>query len=102
MKFDTRTACVAANPVVVKALIATYSQAQLETARSTAAADLLAVVQITQVTFEGGGASGRPISGDPAYVLEHLQAALDQIEDESLSAQPSSAFMDLSKRPFGT
>jgi hypothetical protein len=35
-------------------------------------------------------------------VLEHIQAALDQMEDETLSAQPSSAFMDLSKRPFGT
>jgi hypothetical protein len=93
---------VAANSVVVKALLATYTQTQLETARATAAADLLAGVQITQVTFEGGGASGRPISGDPAYVLEHIQAALDQIEDESLAAQPTSAFMDLSKRPFGT
>jgi hypothetical protein len=93
---------VAANSVVVKALIATYTQVQLEAARATAAADLLAGVQITQVTFEGGGASGRPISGDPAYVLEHIQAALDQMEDDTLSAQPSSAFMDLSKRPFGT
>lgn len=93
---------MAANSVVVKSLIATYSQAQLETARATAAADLLAGVQITQVSFEGGGASGRPISGDPAYVIEHIQAALDQIEDESLATQPSSAFMDLSKRQFGT
>lgn len=93
---------MAANSVVVKALVATYSQAQLEAARATAAADLLAGVQITQVTFEGGGASGRPISGDPAYVLEHIQAALDQIEDESLPTQPTCAFMDLSKRPFGT
>ncbi len=93
---------MAVNSVVVKALVATYSAAQLESARATAAADMLAGVQITQVTFEGGGASGRPISGDPAFVLEHIQAALDQIEDESLSAQPSSAFMDLSKRPFGT
>lgn len=93
---------MAANSVVVKALIATYTQVQLEAARATAAADLLAGVQITQVTFEGGGASGRPISGDPAYVLEHIQAALDQMEDDTLSAQPSSAFMDLSKRPFGT
>jgi hypothetical protein len=93
---------VAVNSVVVKALVATYSQAQLESARATAAADMLAGVQITQVTFEGGGASGRPISGDPAYVLEHIQAALDQIEDETLSAQPSCAFVDLSKRPFGT
>lgn len=93
---------MAANPVVVKALVATYTQAQLEEARATAAADLLAGVQITQVNFEGGGASGRPISGDPAYVLEHIQAALDQIDDTTLSAQPTSAFMDLSKRPFGT
>jgi len=93
---------VAVNTLVVKALKLTYSQAQLETARATAAADILAGVQVTQVTFEGGGASGRPISGEPAYVLEHIQAALDQIEDDELETMPSSAYFDLSKRTFGT
>jgi len=93
---------VAVNSLVVKSLVATYTRAQLVTARATAAADILAGVQVTQVTFEGGGASDRPISGDPAYVLEHIQAAIDQIDDTDLSAQPSSAFVDLSKRQFGT
>lgn len=93
---------MAVNTLVVKALTQVYTQAQLETARETALADLISGVQITQVTFEGGGASGRPISGEPAYVLEHVQAAIDQLEDDTLAAQPSSAFVDLSKRPFGT
>jgi hypothetical protein len=93
---------VAVNQIVVKALIASYTQEQLEAARLQSAADILAGVQVTQVSFEGGGATGRPISGDPSFVLEHIQSALDQIEDETLSAQPQSAFMDLSKRPFGT
>lgn len=93
---------MAVNQLVVKALKETYSQAELEAARSAALADILAGVQVTQVTFEGGSASGRPISGDPSFVLEHVQSALDQLEDATLSAQPSCAFVDLSKRPFGT
>lgn len=93
---------MAVNQYVVKALKETYTKAQLEEARATAAADILAGVQITQVTFEGGGATGRPISGDPAYVIEHVQAAIDQLADENLEAQPSCASFDLSKRPFGT
>jgi hypothetical protein len=93
---------VAVNTLVVKALCATYTYAQLETARASAAADILAGVQVTQVSFEGGGATGRPISGDPSFVLEHVQAALDFMDDPETTAQPSSAFFDLSKRPFGT
>jgi hypothetical protein len=93
---------VAVNQLVVKALKETYTSAQLEEARMAAAADVLAGVQVTQVSFEGGGATGRPISGDPAWVLEHIQTAIDQLADGDLSAQPSCAFFDLSKRQFGT
>jgi hypothetical protein len=93
---------VAVNTLVVKSLKETYTRAQLVAARTQAAADILAGVQITQVTFEGGGASGRPLSGDPSYVLEHIQSAIDQLDDPDLSSQPSSAYFDLSKRPFGT
>ena len=93
---------MAVNQLVVKALTQTYTRAQLETARGTAAADVLAGVQVTQVNFEGGGASGRPISGDPSYVLEHIQSAIDQMDDATLAAQPSCAYFDLSKRTFGT
>jgi hypothetical protein len=93
---------VAVNTLVVKAYTQAYTRAQLEEARAAALADISAGVQITQVTFEGGGASGRPISGDPAWLLEHLQTALDQLDDDTLAAQPSSAFFDLSKRPWGT
>lgn len=93
---------MAVNQLVVKALRETYSRAQLVVARGTAAADVLAGVQVTQVNFEGGGASGRPISGEPGYVLEHIQAAIDQLDDTDLNAQPSCAYFDLSKRAFGT
>lgn len=93
---------MAFNQSVVKALKATYTQAQLETARATAAADVLAGVQVTQVTFEGGGASGRPISGDPGWVLEHIQEALDQLDDPNRETTPNSTSFDLSKRTFGT
>lgn len=93
---------MAVNQLVVKALKETYSRDQLEAARSTAVADVLSGVQITQVTFEGGNASGRPITGDPSFLLEHIQSAMDQMDDETLAAQPSCASFDLSKRPFGT
>jgi hypothetical protein len=93
---------VAVNQLVVKSLIASYQKEELEAARLQATADFLSGIQITQVNFEGGGATGRPISGDPAHVLEHVQAALDQIEDENLASQPSSSYFDLSKRQFGT
>lgn len=93
---------MAVNQLVVKSLKETYTSAQLVAARTQAAADILAGVQITQVSFEGGGASGRPISGDPAYVIEHIQSAIDQMDDPELSSQPTSAYFDLSKRQFGT
>lgn len=93
---------MAVNQLVVKALKETYTRVQLEDARAQATADILAGVQVTQVSFEGGGATGRPISGDPSFVLEHIQSALDQLDDDDLAAQPSCAFFDLSKRQFGT
>ena len=93
---------MAVNTLVVKSLTQTYSLAELQSARATAAADVLAGVQITQVTFEGGGASGRPISGDPSWVLEHIQSAIDLMEDPSIATVPTSSSIDLSKRPWGT
>ena len=93
---------MAVNTLVVKALTQTYSRAELEQAREAALADILSGVHVTQVSFEGGGASGQPISGDPAYVLEHVQSALEFLDDETLAEQPSCSFFDLSKRPFGT
>jgi hypothetical protein len=93
---------VAVNQLVVKSLKETYTRAELVAARTTATADVLAGVQITQVNFEGGGASGRPISGDPTFVLEHVQSAIDQIDDDTLAAQPSSSYFDLSRRTWGT
>ncbi len=88
---------------IVKALRLTYPTVEaLEALRVTAAADLLAGVQITNITFEGGGASGRPIAQEPGYLLEHIQAAIDEITDDTLINRPQSASMDLSRRSWGT
>jgi hypothetical protein len=93
---------VAANPIVVRSLRETYTRAQLLGAREKASEDLLAGVQITQIALEGANASGRPISGDPSYVLEHIQAAIDLHDDPDHMHRPNSASFDLSKRPWGT
>jgi hypothetical protein len=93
---------MAVNQTVVRAMISSYTRASLEAARTAALDDILAGVQITQVTFEGGGASGRQVSADPNYIVEHVQAALDQLDDTDLASRPASAYVDLSKRTFGT
>jgi len=93
---------MAVNQTTVTAMIAAYSREALEAARVTALADLLSGVLITQVSFEGGGASGQRISNSPSYLVEHIQAALDQIDDAELASRPNAAFVDLSKRYFGT
>lgn len=93
---------MAANQSVVDAYVRIYSEEQITTALTQALADHAAGVQITQVSFEGGNASGRPISGDPSYLVEILETALKQIDDTTLKNQPQSGFMDLSKRSFGT
>ena len=93
---------MAVNQTTVRAMRETYTRESLQAARAAALADVLAGVQITQVTFEGGGASGQQVSRDPNYLIEHIQAALDQMDDEDLASRPNAAFVDLSKRNFGT
>lgn len=79
-----------------------YSRAELLVALAQAVNDINSNVQITQVNFEGGGASGRAISGKPDYVHNHVKAAIRMLDDPHLPNRPSSAFMDLSNRQFGT
>lgn len=90
------------NQSVINAYKSRYTQAQLETALDAALADHASGIVVTQVTFEGGGSSGRPITGDPSYLIEHLQTALEQIADPDKVNQPNSTSFDLSKRAFGT
>ena len=92
---------MAVNATVVKALKATYTREQLVTKRAEAAAEVFAGVQVTQVTFEGGGASGRPTL-TPQEVLELIQAVIDAYDDEGAETRPNSAFVDLSQRAWGT
>ena len=92
----------AINQTVVNAFKRVYMREQLETALTTASADLISGVQITRITFEGGGADGRPISGAPDYIVEHLEVAIAQLDEPSITSRPNSAFMDLSRRPWGT
>jgi len=89
---------MAVNWSVVKAFRESHTIEQLIAKRNLAVEEVMSGVTVTQVTFEGGGASGQPMQAPPAYVLEHLQAAVD---GDSPSAARSS-FMDLSGRPFST
>ncbi len=79
-----------------------YSRTELLATLAQTLSDISSGVQITQVNFEGGGASGRAISGKPDYVHNHVKAALRLLDDPNLRDRPSSAFMDLSRRTFGT
>lgn len=93
---------VAVNQTVVRAYLQRYTRTQIETALDSALADHASGVAVTNVTFEGGGASGQRISGDPGYLVEHLQAALDQLDDPESANRPMSTSFDLSKRTWGT
>lgn len=93
---------MAVNQAVVDAYIRLYSEAQLETALQQALGDFASGVTITQVTFEGGGASGQKLEGNPTMLIETLEEALKQIADAERKARPNSTFMDLSQRPYGT
>lgn len=90
------------NQSVVRAYLQRYTRAQIETALDSALADHASGVAVTNVTFEGGGASGQRISGDPGYLIEHLQAAIDQLDDPDAASRPSSTSIDLSRRAWGT
>lgn len=89
---------MALNWTVVQAFRDCYTPTQLADMRKDALAEIVAGVTVTQVTFEGGGASGTPNGRSPDWLLEHVQAALGT--DTAGSAAGS--FMDLSKRPFST
>ena len=93
---------MAANISVVKAYASRYSETQLNTALDKALDDHSSGVQMTQVTFEGGGANARPISGNPDYLIELLQAAIEYLADPTIYDTPPGAAFDLSKRPFST
>jgi hypothetical protein len=92
---------MAVNATVVRLIKETYTRAELVTKRAAIAAEILAGVQVSQVTFEGGGASGRPTM-TPAEIGEIIQAAIDLHDDEDSLAKPRSASIDLSQRCWGT
>ncbi len=92
---------MAVNATVVRALKLIYTQQQLEAKRAEVAAEVMAGVQVTQVTFEGGGASGQR-SMTPQELLELIQTVIDWHENADLAGQPNSAFVDLSQRAWGT
>jgi hypothetical protein len=93
---------MATNSVVVRSLRETYTRAQLLIFREQAAADVLSGVRITQVSMEGANATGTPLSGDPSYVLEHIQAAIDLHDDPGMLGRANSTSIDLSRRQWGT
>jgi hypothetical protein len=87
---------------IVEAFILVYSREQLNCALAQAAADLLSGVELTNISFEGGAASGRPISNSPGWLVKHLKAAIGQIDDPGRAGRATSSSFDLSKRPFST
>jgi len=93
---------MAVNQSVVDAYVRLYTTEQLEAALQQALSDFTSGVQITQVTFEGGGASGQSIQGSPGMLIEHLEEALKQKADTDRSTRAPGSFFDLSKRPYGT
>lgn len=93
---------MAVNQTVVRAYLTRYTRTQIETALDSALADHASGIAVTNVTFEGGGASGQRITGDPGYLIEILQSCIDQLDDPASANRPASTSFDLSKRPWGT
>lgn len=69
------------SPVLIRALIRRYTQAQIETALDNALSDHLAGVTITSTSFGDGQTSGQ-INGKPLEVIALCEAALQTIAGE--------------------
>ena len=71
---------MAVSQTVISAYRRCYSAAQLEEALRVALNDRATGVLVTQISFQDGGGSGTPITGDPNEIIEILERALQQIE----------------------
>jgi hypothetical protein len=92
---------VAVSRTVISAYRRCYSVAQLEEALRVALNDRAAGVLVTQVSFQEGGGSGTPISGDPNEIIEILEITLQQIESGAKSnapPPPMTAAMNFNRR----
>jgi hypothetical protein len=78
---------MAVSETVIAAYRRLYTRAQLEAALAKALADRASGVLVTQVSFQDGGGSGVPISGNPNELIETLEVALQQL-DETRAAGP--------------
>lgn len=91
---------MAVSRTVIDAYIRCYSKSQLEDALRIALHDRATGVLVTQVSFQDGGGSGTPISGDPNEIIEILELALKQIESggETHRAPALSAAVNFNRR----
>lgn len=93
---------MAVSPLAIRAIKNTYSLPVLEGKREELAAEYLSGVTITQVTFEGGGASGQKSNQSPTDLLEIVEAAINLWNDPCYFDRPTASTIDLSYRRFGT
>ena len=93
---------MAVSRTVIDAYIRCYSEAQLEEALRVALNDRAAGVMVTQVSFQDGGGSGTPITGDPNEIIEILELALRKIDDGENHAPPLTAAVNFHTRRYQT
>lgn len=67
---------------VIAAYKRIYTKDQLTAALTQALNDRAAGVVVTQVNFQEGGGSGQMIQGDPNEIIEILEIALAELDNE--------------------
>lgn len=81
-----------ANPVIVNAYLARYTQQQIETALDKALKNFESGVVVTSLSFEGGASSGA-VTGKTEEIIETLTACLQCLADGQSSVPERQAFV---------
>lgn len=79
---------MAVSQLVLSAYLRIYTRSQIEQALAAALADRAAGVVMTQVSFQDGGGSGQPISGNPNEIIETMELCLRQLDGEASTGPP--------------
>ena len=74
---------MAVSNLVISAYRRCYTVDQLTTALTQALNDRASGVLVTNISFDAGGGSGTPITGDPNEVIEILELALRAEEGQA-------------------
>jgi len=89
---------VAVSKTVISAYKRCYTFEQLTEALQIALNDRASGVLVTQVSFQEGGGSGQPITGDPNEIIEILELTLQDIENGGSTRPPLAAGINFSTR----